>query len=150
MNYNKVNNIFGWIVFIIATTTYTLTVEPTAGFWDVGEFIAVSYKLMVPHPPGAPLFLLIGRMFSFLSFGDTEMVAFWINMLSAISSGFAILFMFWSITLIGQKILKVKEADIDLTQLIKLMGAGAVGALAYTFSDTFWFSAVEGEVYAMS
>ena len=150
MNYNKVNNITGWIVFLIAATTYTLTVEPTASFWDVGEFIAVSYKLMVPHPPGAPLFLLLGRMASFLAMGDTQMVAFWINMLSAMSAAFGILFMFWSITLIGQKILKVKEADIDTTQLIKLMAAGVIGALAYTFSDTYWFSAVEGEVYAMS
>ncbi|MCF6361297.1 MAG: DUF2723 domain-containing protein [Cyclobacteriaceae bacterium] len=150
MNYNKVNNITGWIVFIIAATTYTLTVEPTAGFWDVGEFIAVSYKLMVPHPPGAPLFLLMGRMVSFLAMGDTQMVAFWVNMLSAMSAAFGILFMFWSITLIGQKILKVKEADIDTAQMFKLMGAGVVGALAYTFSDTYWFSAVEGEVYAMS
>jgi len=150
MNYNKINNITGWVVFIIAAATYTLTVEPTAGFWDVGEFIAVSYKLMVPHPPGAPLFLLMGRMVSFLAMGDTQMVAFWINMLSAISAAFGILFMFWSITLIGQKILKVKENEIDTAQLLKLMGAGAVGALAYTFSDTYWFSAVEGEVYAMS
>lgn len=150
MNYNKINNITGWIVFIIAATTYSLTVEPTASFWDVGEFIAVSYKLMVPHPPGAPLFLLIGRMFSFLSMGNHELVALCINMLSAIASGFAILFMFWSITLIGQKILKVKESEINLTQAIMLMGAGVVGSLAYTFSDTFWFSAVEGEVYAMS
>ncbi len=150
MNYNKVNNITGWIVFIIAATTYSLTVEPTAGFWDVGEFIAVSYKLMVPHPPGAPLFLLMGRMVSFLAMGDTQMVAFWINMLSAISAAFGILFMFWSITLIGQKILKVKESEIDLAQLLKLMGAGVVGSLVYTFSDSYWFSAVEGEVYAMS
>ena len=150
MKYNKINNSTGWVVFIIATLTYALTVEPTASFWDVGEFIAVSYKLMVPHPPGAPLFLLIGRLFSFLSMGDPLKVAYWINMLSALASGFTILFMFWSITLIGQKILKVKEVEIDLTQAILLMGAGVVGALAYTFSDTFWFSAVEGEVYAMS
>ncbi len=150
MNYSKVNNIIGWIVFIIAAATYSLTVEPTAGFWDVGEFIAVSYKLMVPHPPGAPLFLLMGRMVSFLAMGDTQMVAFWINMLSAMAAAFGILFMFWSITLIGQKILKVKESEIDTAQMIKLMMAGAVGALAYTFSDTYWFSAVEGEVYAMS
>jgi len=150
MDYKKVNNITGWIVFLIAASTYSLTVEPTAGFWDVGEFIAVSYKLMVPHPPGAPLFLLMGRMVSFLAMGDTQMVAFWINMLSAMAAAFGILFMFWSITLIGQKILKVKESEITTAQLIMLMGAGAVGALSYTFSDTYWFSAVEGEVYAMS
>ncbi|VAW25871.1 putative membrane protein, partial [hydrothermal vent metagenome] len=123
MNYSKVNNIIGWIVFIIAAATYSLTVEPTAGFWDVGEFIAVSYKLMVPHPPGAPLFLLMGRMVSFLAMGDTQMVAFWINMLSAMAAAFGILFMFWSITLIGQKILKVKESEIDTAQMIKLMMA---------------------------
>ena len=150
MSYSKVNNITGWIIFVIALVTYTLTVEETASFWDVGEFTAVSYKLMVPHPPGAPVFLLMGRMASFLSFGDTEQVAYWINMLSVVASAFTILFLFWSITLFGRKLVDINISQPSVAQLISLMGAAAVGSLVYTFSDTFWFSAVEGEVYAMS
>ena len=107
--YQKINNITGWLVFLIATLVYTLTVELTASYWDAGEFIAVSYKLMVPHPPGAPLFLLIGRLFSFLALGDVERVAFWINMVSVVSSGFTVLFMFWTITLLGRKIMGVEK-----------------------------------------
>ena len=150
MSYSKVNNITGWIVFVISLATYTLTVEETASFWDVGEFTAVSYKLMVPHPPGAPVFLLLGRMASFLAFGDVEQVAYWVNMLSVVASAFTILFLFWSITLFGRKLISIDIDNPTTTQLIRLMGAGVVGALAYNFSDTFWFSAVEGEVYAMS
>ncbi|MGL1885749.1 MAG: DUF2723 domain-containing protein [Reichenbachiella sp.] len=146
MNYNKLNNISGWIIFAIATTVYALTVEPTASFWDCGEFIAVSYKLEVPHPPGAPLFLLLGRMFSFLAGGDVEQVAYWINMLSVLSSSFTILFLFWSITHIAKKLVVGEESYNNLL----IIGSGAIGALAYTFSDSFWFSAVEAEVYAMS
>ena len=150
LTYNKINNVTGWAVFAIATVVYILTIEPTASFWDCGEFIAVSYKLEVPHPPGAPLFLLIGRMFSFLAGGDVEQVAFWINMVSAISSGFTILFLFWSITLLGKKVLKVPEGTETTAQTVLLMGAGLIGALAYTFSDSFWFSATEAEVYGLS
>ena len=149
-NFNKINNISGWIVFGIATIVYWLTVEPTASFWDAGEFIAVSYKLEVPHPPGAPMFLLIGRMFSFLAFGDVTQVAYWINMVSVLCSGFTILFLFWSISLLGRKILKVSDKNVTASQITMLMGSSAIGALAYTFSDSFWFSAVEAEVYAMS
>lgn len=149
-DFKKINTITGWIIFAIATIVYWITVEPTASFWDPGEFIAVSYKLEVPHPPGAPLFLLIGRMFSFLAFGDVSQVAYWINMVSVISSGFTILFLFWSISLLGRKLLKIKENEVTAAQLYMLMGSSAVGALAYTFSDSFWFSAVEAEVYAMS
>jgi hypothetical protein len=148
-NFRKVNNLTGWVVFFIAAVVYTLTVEPTASFWDVGEFIAVSYKLMVPHPPGAPFFLLVNRMFSFLA-GDVTRVAFWMNMSSALCSAFTILFLFWTITLLGRKVLKVSSAQLTSAQTFALMGAGVVGALAYTFSDSFWFSAVEAEVYAMS
>ncbi|MCV9388975.1 glycosyltransferase family 117 protein [Reichenbachiella ulvae] len=147
IDYNRLNNLTGWIIFIIATTVYALTVEPTASFWDCGEFIAVSYKLEVPHPPGAPLFLLLGRMFSFLAGGDTTQVAYWINMLSVLSSGFTILFLFWSITHIAKKLVSAEE---NLTNHLLVIGSGVVGALAYTFSDSFWFSAVEAEVYAMS
>jgi hypothetical protein len=151
MNFQKINNLTGWSVFAISTLVYLLTVEQTASFWDCGEFIAVSYKLMVPHPPGAPLFLLIGRMFSFLSFGDLEQVAYWINISSVLSSGFTILFLFWSISMLGRKLMQIQHGtEPEQWQTFTLMGAGIVGALAYTFSDSFWFSAVEAEVYAMS
>ncbi len=150
MNFQKTNNITGWIVFTIALAVYWLTMEETASYWDCGEFIAVSYKLEVPHPPGAPLFLLIGRLFSFLSFGDVTMVAYWINFISVLSSAFTILFLFWSIVLFGRKLLKITKPEELASNTLLLMGAGAVGALAYTFSDSFWFSAVEAEVYAMS
>lgn len=149
-NFQKINNISGWIIFAIATLVYTLTVEPTASFWDCGEFIAVSYKLEVPHPPGAPLFLLIGRMFSFLALGDVTEVAYWINMVSVLSSGFTILFLFWSISLLGRKLFRITTNEISTQQIFLIMGSSAIGALAYTFSDSFWFSAVEAEVYAMS
>ncbi len=148
--FNRSNDIIGWIVFAIAMVVYTLTVEPTAGYWDVGEFIAASYKLQVPHPPGAPFFLLLGRMFSFLSFGEETQVAYWLNMMSAIASAFTILFLFWSITLIGRKLLDIKDGIATASQKAALLGSGAIGALAYTFTDSFWFSAVEAEVYGMS
>ena len=149
-SYHKINNITGWVVFAIASLVYVLTVEPTASFWDCGEFIAVSYKLEVPHPPGAPLFLLIGRMFSFLA-GDVEQVAFWINMVSVISSGFTVLFLFWSITLLGKKVLNIPAGTKPTTpQAVLLLGSGLIGSLAYTFSDSFWFSATEAEVYGLS
>ena len=150
MDFQKTNNITGWIVFFIALAVYWITMEETASYWDCGEFIAVSYKLEVPHPPGAPLFLLIGRMFSFLSFGDKTQVAYWINFVSVLSSAFTILFLFWSIVLFGRKLLKISNTEELSKNTILLMGAGVVGALAYTFSDSFWFSAVEAEVYAMS
>jgi Protein of unknown function (DUF2723) len=151
MNFRKTNNITGWIVFGIALLTYWLTFEETASYWDCGEFIAVSYKLEVPHPPGAPLFLMLGRIFSFLSFGDVSMVAYWINFMSVLASAFTILFLFWSITLFGRKLMHItKETELTPDKNLLLMGAGVVGALAYTFSDSFWFSAVEAEVYAMS
>jgi hypothetical protein len=150
MNFQKLNNIVGWAIFAVALGTYWLTIEETGSYWDCGEFIAVSYKLMVPHPPGAPFFLLLGRMFSFLAGEDTTMVGYWINMMSVISSAFTILFLFWSITLFGRKMMDTKADKLSDGQNWVLMGAGAIGALAYTFSDSFWFSAVEAEVYAMS
>lgn len=149
-SFQKINNISGWAIFAFSTIVYWLTVEPTASYWDCGEFIAVSYKLEVPHPPGAPLFLLIGRLFSFLAMGDVEMVAYWINISSVLASGFTILFLFWSLTLLGRKIFKIEKGSETLGQTVLLMGGAAIGALAYTFSDSFWFSAVEAEVYAMS
>jgi tetratricopeptide (TPR) repeat protein len=149
-NYQKINNISGWLIFAVSTIVYWITVEPTASYWDCGEFIAVSYKLEVPHPPGAPLYLLIGRLFSFLALGDVEKVAYWINISSVIASGFTILFLFWTITLLGRKIFNIEKGKETTGQTFLLMGGAAVGALAYTFSDSFWFSAVEAEVYAMS
>lgn len=149
MNYQKYNNITGWFVFLVALIVYTATVEETASFWDCGEFIAVSYKLEVPHPPGAPLFLLIGRLFSFLAAGE-ETVAFWINMVSVVTSAFAILFLFWTITMLAKKALHVKAGEASPYQTLQIMGAGVIGALACTFSDSFWFSATEAEVYGMS
>jgi hypothetical protein len=151
MTFQKANNITGWIVFAIALVTYWLTFEETASYWDCGEFIAVSYKLEVSHPPGAPLFMLVARVFSFLALGDTTMVAYWINVLSVVGGAFTILFLFWSITLLGRKVYGYnKLSEVNEEKTFVLMGAGAVGALAYTFSDSFWFSAVEAEVYSMS
>jgi hypothetical protein len=151
MNFQKTNNLVGWVAFAIALITYWFTFEETASYWDCGEFIAVAYKLEVSHPPGAPLQMLLGRMFSFLAFGDVTKVAYWVNFLSVVGSAFTILFLFWSITLFGRKMLGVaKVQDLKTDQIWVLMGAGLVGSLAYTFSDSFWFSAVEAEVYAMS
>lgn len=149
--FQKINNITGWIIFAIALITYWLTMEPTASYWDAGEFIAVSYKLQVPHPPGAPFFLLMGRIFSFFSFGDVEKVAYCINFVSVLAGGFTCLFLFWSITLFGRKLMRIsrpEELTSDKTWV--LIGAGIVGSLAYTWSDSQWFSAVEAEVYSMS
>jgi len=150
MNYNKVNNYTGWLAFFIALLTYTLTLEPSASFWDCGEFIACIYRLQVAHQPGAPLFTMIGKVVTLLSFDDKTKVAYWANMTSAIASAATILFLFWTITALAKKMLIKKAEDLTLTNLIAIMGAGMVGALAYTYSDTFWFSAVESEVYAQS
>ena len=150
LTYKQINNLSGWLVFAISTLVYILTVEQTASFWDPGEFVAVSYKLQVPHPPGAPFMLLVYRMFSFLAFGDPLQVAYLMNIGSALFSGFTILFLFWSITLMGKRLFSVVEGEETKGQTIALMGAGMVGALVYTFTDSFWFSAVEAEVYAMS
>ena len=148
--FKKINNYTGWGVFLISLITYVLTVEETASFWDCGEFIAIAFKLEVSHPPGAPLFMLIGRLFSFLAFGDVTRVAFWINISSVVASAFTILFLYWSIVMLGRKLLKVAVGQETDFQKFMLTGAGAVGALAFTFTDSFWFSAVEGEVYALS
>ena len=150
MNFQKFNNIVGWVVFAVALGTYWLTIEETGSYWDCGEFIAASYRLQVPHPPGAPFFLLLGRMFSFLALEDTSQVGYWVNMMSVVSSAFTILFLFWSITLFGRKMMGTKAESLSDGQVWVLMGAGLIGSLAYTFSDSFWFSAVEAEVYAMS
>ncbi len=150
MGYQKINIIGGWFAFLIALTTYIFTVEPTASYWDAGEFIACSSKLQVPHPPGAPFFLLTGRMFSMLGGDDVTQIAYWVNMLSVVSSAFFVMFIFWIITHLCKRILKVDDQSISVSQTIIVMGAGMTGALTCTFSDSFWFSAVEAEVYAMS
>lgn len=148
-NYTKLNRLIGWIVFLIATIVYFLTLEPTASWWDCGEYIATAYKLQVGHPPGAPLFQLLGRFFSLFAFGDTANVAMMINAMSALSSSFTILFLFWSITMLAKKLVPFK-GEISQSNMIAILGSGVVGALAFAFSDSFWFSAGEGEVYAMS
>jgi len=147
MNYKKLNNIIGWVIWAIATFVYVSTIEPTTSFWDCGEFIATAYNLEVGHPPGAPLFMLIGRFFTM--FASNETAAYAINTLSALSSSFTILFLFWSITAVIKK-LALKTGELTQDKTIAIFGAAVVGSLAYTFSDSFWFSAVEGEVYAMS
>ena len=149
-NFQRLNNLTGWAVFVIALFTYVSTVEPTASFWDCGEFIACSFKLQVPHPAGAPLFLLIGRIFSLLAMGNVEKVAFWINIVSVLASAFTILFMFWTITMLSRKLIGKTAQELNKSQMYIVLGSGIVGALVYTFSDTFWFSAVEAEVYAFS
>ena len=147
--YKFVNNLTGWITFLIAATVYCLTIEPTASFWDCGEFITTGYKLEVGHPPGAPFFMLMANFFSLFASSPAE-VAKMVNYMSALMSGACIMFLFWTITHLVRKLVVKDENHITRGQLIATMGSGLVGALAYTFSDTFWFSAVEGEVYAFS
>jgi hypothetical protein len=144
-NYNRIG---GWICFAIATATYLLTMEPTTSLWDCAEFIATSYKLEVGHPPGAPLFMMIARFFTI--FGPAEHAGLLVNTMSSIASGFTILFLFWTITLLALKWFGKKSSELSKGEIWAVIGAGAIGSLAYAFTDTFWFSAVEGEVYALS
>ncbi|MBT6965683.1 MAG: DUF2723 domain-containing protein [Flavobacteriales bacterium] len=148
--FKKLNNIAGWVVFLIASFVYFSTIEQTVSFWDCGEYIATAYKLEVGHPPGAPLFQLFGRIFTLFAAQGTSEVAVAINIMSALCSSFTILFLFWTITAFGKKMFFKDENNIEFGRIIAVLGSGIVGALAYTFSDSFWFSAVEGEVYAMS
>ncbi|GAB3252478.1 DUF2723 domain-containing protein [Larkinella harenae] len=150
-SFKRLNTLTGWLVFLAALITYTLTVERTASFWDCSEFIACAFKLQVPHAPGAPFFLLLGRLFSLLALDNLTQVAYWINMISVLASAFTILFLFWTITMLAQKLVgKPAENRHRLADTVLILGTGAVGALVYTFSDTFWFSAVEAEVYGLS
>ena len=150
MDFKKVNNWTGWIVTLIACTVYVMTTEATGSFWDCGEFISSAYKLQIPHPPGAPMFVLLGRIFIIL-FGDNPLTAAKaVNIMSALASGFTIMFLFWTITHFAKRIVQKGTEGLSNAQIISIMGAGVVGALAYTFSDSFWYSAVEGEVYALS
>lgn len=148
MNFKKVNNLAGWVICAIACTVYLLTMEATASLWDTGEFISSVYKLQIPHPPGAPLFVLIGRLFVILLGGSNPAIA--VNTMSALASGFTILFLFWTITHFARKLVAPGGKNPTGQQTFAIIAAGAVGALAYTFSDSFWYSAVEGEVYALS
>ena len=148
MNFKKINNLTGWAVCIIACGVYLMTMEATGSLWDCGEFASSAYKLQIPHPPGAPLFVLIGRLFM-IPF-DPQHAATGINSMSALASGFTILFLFWTITHFARKIVQKDGQPLDNGKIIAIMAAGIVGALAYTFSDSFWYSAVEGEVYALS
>lgn len=147
--YSLVNNLLGWITFAIAAFTYCSTVEPTASFWDCPEFITTAYKLEVGHPPGAPFFMLTGNFFTQFT-DDPARVAFCVNIMSALLSALCILFLFWSITHLARKLLTEDGVVTSWAQTIVIMGCGLTGALAYTWSDTFWYSAVEGEVYAYS
>ncbi|MBL7710620.1 MAG: DUF2723 domain-containing protein, partial [Chitinophagaceae bacterium] len=150
MNFRKLNNLTGWAVFFIAFATYFLTREARGSLWDCGEFVASADKMQLPHPPGAPLFVLLGRFFIIL-FGDNgQTAANAVNFMSALASAATILFLFWSITHFARKMFVTTGEELTGSQSFTVMAAGVVGGLAYTFSDSFWFSAVEGEVYALS
>ena len=146
--FRLLNVTIGWLAFLIAAITYILTIEPTTSFWDCGEFITTAFKLQVGHPPGAPTFMIMARFFTMFT-NDLTQVAKMVNIMSALASAFTILFLFWTITHIAKKFI-IKSGSYSLGQTIAVIGAGFVGAMTYTFSDTFWFSAVEGEVYSSS
>ncbi|WP_299551983.1 DUF2723 domain-containing protein [Seonamhaeicola sp.] len=147
INFKKWNTLLGWFSFLIALITYSLTVEPTVSFWDAGEYILTSAKLQVGHPPGAPLFQMFGAFFSTFALEPSQ-VGFMMNMMSAVASAFTILFMFWTITLLLKKL--VGNGEGDQPKAMAILGSGLVGSLAFTFTDSFWFNAVETEVYAMA
>ena len=147
--YKTVNNLLGWLTFIIAGTVYCLTIEPTASFWDCPEFITTAANLEIGHPPGAPFFMLTGNLFTQFA-SDASSIAKMVNYMSALMSGACIMFLFWTITHLVRRLIVDDNEGINITKLITIMGSGLVGAMAFTFSDTFWYSAVEGEVYAYS
>ena len=148
-NFKKWNTILGWFAFTIALITYALTIEPTVSFWDAGEYILTSSKLQVGHPPGAPLFQILGAFFSIFTFGNNEAIGMMMNMMSAVASAFTILFMFWTISILLKKLIS-KEGEVSKSASIAILGSALVGSLAFTFTDSFWFNAVETEVYAMA
>ena len=147
-NFKKWNTILGWFAFAIALITYALTIEPTVSFWDAGEYILTSSKLQVGHPPGAPLFQMLGAFFSMFALEPSQIGAM-LNMMSAVSSAFTILFMFWTITILLRKLV-IKDETLSKNASIAILGSALVGSLAFTFTDSFWFNAVETEVYAMA
>ena len=147
--YRLWNNITGLAIFVVSTVVYLLSMEPTVSFWDCGEFILSAFKLQVGHPPGAPLFLMMNRVTSLFAGADTSKVAVCVNTFTAICSGLAIMILFWTITHLVRKVF-VKENGMDEKNILPIMASGIIGSMAYTFSDTFWFSAVEGELYGLS
>ena len=148
--YNLINNSLGWVIFAIATVTYMLTLEPTASFWDCGEFISQGYKLEVGHPPGNPIFMRTANFFAHFASSPSQ-VALCVNAMSGLLSSGCILLLFWTVThLVRRLITKDGQEEYSWMQIALIMGSGVCGALAYAWSDTFWFSAVEGEVYAFS
>ncbi|WP_250435254.1 glycosyltransferase family 117 protein [Hanstruepera flava] len=149
ISFKKWNNLLAWFSFLVALITYSLTVEPTVSFWDAGEYILTSSKLQVGHPPGAPLFQMFGAFFSTFTFGNNELIGYMMNMMSAVASAFTILFMFWTISMLLQKLVGTPK-NLSSTQKIAVLGSALVGSLAFTFTDSFWFNAVETEVYAMA
>ena len=148
--YKRWNNITGWAVFAVAAMVYLMTMEPVSSLWDCSEFIATSYKLEVGHPPGAPLFMMLARLATLFAFGNPDYVGIAVNTMNSLASAFCILFLFWTITHLARRLVTRDGAQLTAANTWAVLGAGAVGALAYTFTDTFWFSAVEGEVYALS
>ena len=149
--YKKINNIAGWIVLIFATVVYAMTLESSGSFWDCGEFVPCCWRLQVPHSPGAPLFVMIGRIFTLFAFGDTSKVAIMVNFMSGLSTALAMMFIYWTTTHLASKVFfKNKETDYTTANIVMVVGAGMIAAGCATFLDSMWFSAVEGEVYALS
>lgn len=148
--YRKVNLLSGWIVFFISALVYIVTLEPTASFWDCGEYIACAWGLESGHPPGAPFFLILARVFGLFSFGNNENVAWWVNCMSGLASAATVMFLFWTITHLAKKIVLRRLEKFSQGRMVLIMLCGMCGALTYAFTDSFWFSAVEGEVYALS
>ena len=149
MNFKRWNNITGWVVFAIAAVVYLVTMEPSSSLWDCAEFVATSYKLEIGHPPGAPLFMMLARLATLFA-PSTHYVPHMVNAMNSIASAFCILFLFWTITHIARRLYTRDGKELTTANAVAVLGAGVVGALAYAFTDTFWFSAYEGEVYALS
>ena len=147
--FKKTNTLLAWVTFAITGFVYMLTLEPTTSFWDSGQFIAIASKLQVGHPPGAPLYQMMARIFSTFSFGDATMVAFWVNTMSAFFAALSVSFLFRTIVLLSKKLLGV-VGEVSVDKAILIFGSAVVGSLAFGFSDSFWFSAVEAEVYTTS
>lgn len=150
MDFKRLNNLTGWAVFAIALVSYLMTMAPTASFWDCGEFIACANELEVPHPPGAPFYLLIGRIFAMLAFNDVASIAWFLNLMSVLASAFTVLFTFWITTHLARKMINKATSEFSMPELVAVLGAGVVAGLANTYADSFWFNAVEAEVYALS
>ncbi len=148
--FKRRNNLVGWAVFAVAAVVYLMTMEPVSSLWDCSEFIATSYKLEVGHPPGAPLFMMLARLATLFAFGNPDYVGMTVNAMNSLASAFCILFLFWTITHLARRLTTRNGGELTPANTWAILGAGAVGALAYTFTDTFWFSAIEGEVYALS